>query len=269
MMIEEFYEFEIENLIKEEFDLYLHHQCEWNEQSNKDWLWTMYFFLTQQIIHQNLQYWTLYICLQSDQKIRLVFYFYYAKYAQIDDATYFRHIDMNISKYIESDHEANIIQDSVSLDDENTHECTKLVSDFHNHIIDWWVNVCFHERVTNDHIHDLEKLWISDDILIYDDFVSVSCRCDDVQMIRSEISHESTFDCDETVRKIVLSWFVKMCKDEKTLDNEESDKWSDLMMIHASQTAMFLILFELVNHFESISYKFSSSTQLILISSVS
>jgi len=27
MMIEEFYEFKIENLIEEEFDLYLHHQC--------------------------------------------------------------------------------------------------------------------------------------------------------------------------------------------------------------------------------------------------
>ncbi len=56
MMIEEFYEFEIENLIEEEFDLYFHHQCEQNEQSNKDWLQTMYFSLTQQIIHQNLQY---------------------------------------------------------------------------------------------------------------------------------------------------------------------------------------------------------------------
>lgn len=43
---------------------------------------------------------------------------------------------MNISKYIESDHEANIIQESISLDDESIHECTKLVSDFHNHIID-------------------------------------------------------------------------------------------------------------------------------------
>ncbi len=52
---------------------------------------------------------------------------------------------MNILKYIKSDHEANIIQDSVSLDDKNIHECTKFVSDFHNHIIDWWVNVCFHE----------------------------------------------------------------------------------------------------------------------------
>ncbi len=224
MMIEEFYEFKIENLIEEEFDLYLYHQCERNEQSNKDWLQTMYFFLTQQIIRQNLQYWALYICLQSHWKIHLVFYLYYAKYAQIDDATYFRHIDMNILKYIESDHEANIIQDSVSLDDENIHECTKLVSDFHNYIIDWWANVCFRERVMNDHIHDLEKLWISDDILIYDDFVSVSCWRDNVQVIRSEISHESTSDYDETVWKIVLSWFVRMCEDEETLNNEESDK---------------------------------------------
>ncbi len=54
---------------------------------------------------------------------------------KINDATYFKHIDMNISKYIESDHEVNIIQDLVSFDNENTHECTKLVSDFHNHII--------------------------------------------------------------------------------------------------------------------------------------
>ncbi len=54
MMIEKFYEFKIKNLIKEEFNLYLHHQCEQNEQLNKDWLRTMYFSLTQQIIHQNL-----------------------------------------------------------------------------------------------------------------------------------------------------------------------------------------------------------------------
>ncbi len=106
---------------------------------------------------------------------------------------------MNILKYIESDHEANIIQDSVSLDDENTHECTKLVSDFHNHIIDWWVNVCSCEWIMNDHIHDLEKLWISDNILIYDDFVSVSCWRDDVQVIRFKIFHESTSDYDETM----------------------------------------------------------------------
>ncbi len=88
-------------------------------------------------------------------------------------------------------------------------------------------------------------------------------------MIRSEIFYKLTFDCDETVWKIVLSWFMKMCKDEETFNNKKSDKWSDLMMIHANQTAMFLIFFELVNHFESISYKFSSSTQLVLISSVS
>ncbi len=65
---------------------------------------------------------------------------------------------MNISKYIESDHEVNIIQDSVLLDDENIHECMKFVFDFHNHIINWWVNVCFRERVMNDHIHDFKKL---------------------------------------------------------------------------------------------------------------
>ena len=131
---------------------------------------------------------------------------------------------MNISKYIESDHEANIIQDSVSLDDENIHKCMKLVSDFHNHIIDWWVNVYSHKRVINDHIHDLEKLWISDDILIYDDFVSVSCWCDDVQVIRFEIFHESISDCNKTVWKIVLSWFMRMCEDKETFNNEESDK---------------------------------------------
>ncbi len=62
---------------------------------------------------------------------------------------------------------------------------------------------------------------------------------------------------------------MKMCKDEETLDNKESDKWSDLMMTYVSQTVMSLIFFKLVNHFESISYKFSSSTQLVLISSVS
>ncbi len=48
-------------LIIEEFDLYLYHQWERNEQStNKRWLRTMFYFLTQQIIRQDLEYWTLY-----------------------------------------------------------------------------------------------------------------------------------------------------------------------------------------------------------------
>lgn len=47
---------------------------------------------------------------------------------------FFRHIDMNIPKYLKYGHGANIIQGSVSLDDETVDGCTEILPDFHGHI---------------------------------------------------------------------------------------------------------------------------------------
>ncbi len=51
----------IDDMFIEEFDMYLHHQRERNEQFNKRWLRTMFYSLSQQIVRQNIEYWALYV----------------------------------------------------------------------------------------------------------------------------------------------------------------------------------------------------------------
>jgi len=127
--------------IAQEFEMYLHHQGERNAQPNKGWLRTMSYSLTQQINRQDLEYWALYACLRPDRNIRLVSYHYYAKYVAPGVYTYFRHIDMNVSKYLANGHGGNIIQGSVSLDDENAEGCMEIVRGFLKNIESWWGKV--------------------------------------------------------------------------------------------------------------------------------
>ncbi len=127
----------IDDMLIEEFDMYLHHQRERNEQFNKRWLRTMFYSLSQQIVRQDIEYWALYACLRPDRIIRLISYSYYAKYVTSDDSTYFRHIDMNIDQYLANDHERNIIQEFLSLDNESLERRIEIVLGFHKHIKEW------------------------------------------------------------------------------------------------------------------------------------
>lgn len=71
----------------------------------------------------------LYVALRPDRNHRLVMFPYYCKYVGSDDHnTAFRHIDISIPKYLDSGRGRNMIQGSVSLDDETTEDgCTILV----------------------------------------------------------------------------------------------------------------------------------------------
>ena len=77
----------------------------------------------------------LYACLQLNRNVRLISYSYYIKYVIEDNNIYFRHIDMNILKYLANDHDDNIIQDFVFLNDEFEKICIMIVSEFHHKIL--------------------------------------------------------------------------------------------------------------------------------------
>ena len=47
---------------------------------------------------------------------------------------FFRHININMSKYLKDEHKNNIIQEFILLNDENVHDCTEIMSEFHKHI---------------------------------------------------------------------------------------------------------------------------------------
>ena len=51
-----------------------------------------------------------------------------------EDSIFFRHINMNVEKYFEIEHDANIIQEFVSFNDEIKNDCTIIMFDFHRKI---------------------------------------------------------------------------------------------------------------------------------------
>ena len=270
----------IGTLIHEEFDMYLHHQQRRNGQSNRGWLRTMYYSLTQQLIRQDIVYWALYACLRPDGNIRLVSYPYYAKYAMQGDETEFRHIDTAVSKLIQSGHGANIIQGSVSLDHEIEGHCTEIVPGFHQHIEQWWSKVVARgpkgskgskgsKGVAQGHVTGLEKIWWDGDDAEFGEWVPVPCRQGGARITRPEIAHGSTKSKAAGRRRTILPWFVGVRDDGETLDNQESETWSQLAVAHITHNAPKLSPSGLANKYAPLPYRFPASLHLNLNSSVS
>ena len=118
----------------------------------------MFYSLTQQAIRQNIVYWTVYVCLKPDHCQQFIFYFYYVKYVVSGDFTFFQHINMNIPMYLKNNHEANIIQNGISLNDEMENDCTKIVPEFHEHVKKWWSKICVRDKTINESVHDIKKM---------------------------------------------------------------------------------------------------------------
>ena len=116
-----------------EYDMYRHHQRKIIKRTLYDWLRTMIHSFAQQIMKQNFMYYRIYVTLRSDHAWKLVFYFYYIKYAVSDDRTYFRHVNQNIDQLFATDRNQNMIQNNFSLNDEIAENCTIILFDMHKH----------------------------------------------------------------------------------------------------------------------------------------
>src|SRR5436305_11256340 len=89
---------------------------------------------------QDQVYYALYCALRPDQQWRLtqISYPYYTKYALPGASTGFKHIDKRVEDLLEQPRQRNMIQGTVSLDNEDQSNCTILVLGFHKHITTWY-----------------------------------------------------------------------------------------------------------------------------------
>jgi hypothetical protein len=62
---------------------------------------------------------------------------------------------------------------------------------------------------------------------------------------------------------MLLSWFVNVKKNDETLKNIEIDIWFQLTIAHRDLIAIKRSFFEFFNHHEAISYRFSSTIEII------
>ena len=127
----------IKEIILTEYNMYRHHQREIMKRTSYDWLRTMIHSLAQQIMKQNFMYYKIYVTLWFDHAWKLVFYFYYIKYAVSNDRIYFRHVNQNIDQLLAINRNQNMIQNSFSLNDEIAENCTIILFNMHRHTQKW------------------------------------------------------------------------------------------------------------------------------------
>ena len=204
--------------------MYRHHQRKIMKRTSYDWLRTMIHSFAQQIMKQNFMYYRIYVTLQFDHAWKLIFYFYYIKYAVSSDRIYFRHVNQNINQLFATDRNQNMIQNNFSLNDEIAKNCTIILFDMHKHTQKWWIRIKNKNFDANEHvIRIIDDMWTKNDVRHFNtDWFDVVYKRKNVKIIKFEISHEFIDSCT-TVRWTMLLWFVKLSDDHETLKNAKSN----------------------------------------------
>ena len=114
----------------------------WNVFSSSTWNSRTYVMKLTQInnsfidttMHKkNLVYYRAYMTLRLNHAGRLIAYFYYSKYAKLDDKIKFRHFDQSIFNFLKTNHKTNIIQNNLFLDDKIVKNCIIIFWNIHNY----------------------------------------------------------------------------------------------------------------------------------------
>jgi hypothetical protein len=254
----------------EEFDMYLHHQREVSGKPNYGWLRTMFHSLIQQVMRQDPVYWMLYVALRPDKNYRLISYPYYAKYALPGDKTFFRHIDIRVSELIAHSRGANMIQGTVSLDDEEYGQCTQILPEMHKHIEEWWRRVNRRGINVDGFVHRIkDTMFNKDDAKHFNtNWTDVPCPRGAVRITLPHLPHGSHGPA-ECIRRTMLPWFVGIQEDHEALDTAESGSWSELSAAHRDLGRASATPSGLAVRYGTIPYKFPAAVPLVGLGGVS
>jgi hypothetical protein len=225
---------ELAPLIDKEFRLYSHHSHQpGNPGKRLGWLRNMWYSLVQQVVRQDPAYYALMVAARPDLNHWLISYPYYTKLTETCESTGFHHLDMNIKSFVEKNKGGNIVQGGVTLDDETPRNCTVLVPGFHKDVHRWYNDLKKRgQGNVKGHTTDLKHLYTPADRAKYGDWVAVPCKRGDVRITLPQIIHGATSKADGE-RRVIFPWFTGIQHhDHDTLDNEESESWTELAACH-------------------------------------
>ncbi|KAI9763395.1 MAG: hypothetical protein M1839_006454 [Geoglossum umbratile] len=228
---------EIFELIEEEFEMYLYHlRDEQDGQKRRGWMRHMFYSLVQQLVRQDPVYYALIAAARPDKKTWLICYPYYVKYQVEGESTDFAHLDINVDKFVKTGKGKNIIQGSLSLDDENEHGCTLLVPGFHRHIHEWWARVKQRGQDSSGYTTNAKKTYLPADQRDFGRLVPVPCKRGAVRITMPEILHGST-PVAKSIQRTLFNWPTGICADHQMLDTEEAETWNQVAQCHQSMEA--------------------------------
>ena len=82
-------------------------------------------------------------------------------------------------------------------------------------------------RVPDGPVHTLDRIYTKENMVRYGQFEAVPCPSGVARITKPEILHGLTGNPGFR-RRSVLAWFVAIAEDGETLDNVESNRWSEL-----------------------------------------
>jgi hypothetical protein len=252
------------------FDMYRHHLRVINEKKNYEWQRNMIHFIVQQIMRQNSLYYRQYCDLRFDEHWQLISYFYYIKYAKSRDRTAFRHINQNISFLLIIEREANMIQNSLSLNDENVNNCIIILSEMHKHLTSWWERVTIKKLTRNEWVHKvIDFMFTKQNAEDFDtSWTDVLERREDIRVTLSTLSYE-TNESIISIRRTMLSWYVDILNNYESIENMKIETWIELIATHRDLIVVRTFSFDFLNKYDAISYKFSTAMKVIDLESLS
>ena len=260
----------IGRIVLAEYDMYRHHLREVNGKGNYGWLRNMFYSIGQQLMRQDPMYYALYAALRPDRQWRLVTYPYYAKFAVEGDNTYFRHIDLNVPDLVASSRGSNMIQGSVSLDDEDPASCTVILPGMQHKLKEWWERVVERGQETDGFVHRITgQMFTREDAAVLGvDWKRVPCQRGQVRVTLPHLPHGADGPSTRT-RRTMLPWFVGLQDDLATLELVESGTWEMLSAAHRDLVAPQATPSGLGNRYGPIPYKFPAAVEVVGLGALS
>ena len=275
-----FFDFIVKNdrllaLVHQEFEMYDYHLRRTTNKPQLGWGRTQYFSVIQQVVRQCPAYYLSYVILRPDHCKRFISYPYYVKNQKPGDSTGFRHIDVNIPRLVNEGRGQNLIQGSVSFDDEKPDDCTELLLGAHKFLKPWSDDVAARfkaagRRLPDGFVHRVDNtIWSREDAQKYKaDFVSTPCSRGDVRISLPHLPHGALGPA-KSIRRTVLPWFEGILGDHETLDTAESGTWSQLSAAHRDQVAGPSSPSGLQNMFGAVPYAFPAASQICGLGAIS
>jgi hypothetical protein len=149
------------------------------------------------------------------------------------------------------------------LNDEDISNCIVILFDMHHHLSFWWKRMINRDLTSNNYIHQIiDQMYIKNDVKNFNSsWTNIICRRENVRITLFSLSHESV-ELTQFTRRMLLSWFVNVKKNDETLKIIEIDIWFELAIAHRDLIAVRRSFSEFFNHHEAISYRFSSTVEI-------
>ncbi|OAK93360.1 hypothetical protein IQ06DRAFT_178379, partial [Phaeosphaeriaceae sp. SRC1lsM3a] len=266
-----FQDSELVKILDESYDMYLYHTRLIDGKSNLGWVRIMFHSLIQQLMRGDLMYYLLYASFR--EKTNLISYPYYTKYTKPGDATKFRHIDLNISEAVATGRGVDLIQGSVSWDDEDGQNCTEILEEFHRHIAEyqqWRKGRNIPDSTGKIEGWKDEEHWPAEiqNKLPNVQWKKIICKKGDVRITDPRLPHGSTGPATRR-RRTMLPWLVLVHDDMTTMEIPEMGSYQEIAAAHQNLTAAPRTPSGHANMYGGIKWAFPGDVQPIYSSAIS